>query len=152
MAIISSSMLESIVPLCAGVDVFNSLAVGSLDSQLNSLVADLVRVLGDGAVEPALTDRVLLGSASVEAGDDQARVLAALSELGCSKDEAVYVGDSEVDLHTGPKCRHAVYAGVVGFSRRRPFCVACLVLPSLPNVRQTFFHGSIHNADEQIMA
>lgn len=27
-------------------------------------------------------------------------VLAALSELGCSKDEAVYVGDSEVDLHT----------------------------------------------------
>ena len=57
----------SIVPLCAGVDVFNSLAVGSLDSQLNSLVADLVRILGDGAVEPALTDRVLLGSASVEA-------------------------------------------------------------------------------------
>ena len=31
----------SIVPLCAGVDVFNSLAVGSLDSQLNSLVADI---------------------------------------------------------------------------------------------------------------
>lgn len=27
-------------------------------------------------------------------------VLAALSELGCSKDEAVYVGDSEVDLQT----------------------------------------------------
>lgn len=52
----------SVIPLSAGVDVFNSFAVGSRDGQSNSLVADLVRILGDGAVEPALTDRVLLAA------------------------------------------------------------------------------------------
>ena len=71
----------SVVPLSAGIDVFNSFAVGSRDGQSNSLITDLVRVLRDGAVEPALTDRVLLGSACVEAGDDQTRVLAALSQI-----------------------------------------------------------------------
>ncbi len=60
-------------------------------------------------------------SATVRRKPNPDAVLAALSELGCSKDEAVYVGDSEVDLHTAQKCRHAVYAGVVGFSRRRLF-------------------------------
>lgn len=39
-------------------------------------------------------------SATVRRKPNPDAVLAALSELGCSKDEAVYVGDSEVDLHT----------------------------------------------------
>lgn len=39
-------------------------------------------------------------SAKVRRKPNPDAVLAALSELGCSKDEAVYVGDSEVDLHT----------------------------------------------------
>lgn len=39
-------------------------------------------------------------SAMVRRKPNPDAVLAALSELGCSKDEAVYVGDSEVDLHT----------------------------------------------------
>lgn len=39
-------------------------------------------------------------SATVQRKPNPDAVLAALSELGCSKDEAVYVGDSEVDLHT----------------------------------------------------
>ena len=39
-------------------------------------------------------------SATVRRKPNPDAVLAALSELGCSKDEAVYVGDSEVDLLT----------------------------------------------------
>lgn len=39
-------------------------------------------------------------SATVRRKPNPDAVLAALSELGCSKNEAVYVGDSEVDLHT----------------------------------------------------
>lgn len=39
-------------------------------------------------------------SATIRRKPNPDAVLAALSELGCSKDEAVYVGDSEVDLHT----------------------------------------------------
>ncbi len=39
-------------------------------------------------------------SATVRRKPNPDAVLSALSELGCSKDEAVYVGDSEVDLHT----------------------------------------------------
>lgn len=39
-------------------------------------------------------------SATVRRKPNPDAVLAALSELGCSKDEAVYVGDSEVDLQT----------------------------------------------------
>ena len=39
-------------------------------------------------------------SATVRRKPNPDAVLAALSELGCCKDEAVYVGDSEVDLHT----------------------------------------------------
>lgn len=39
-------------------------------------------------------------SATVRRKPNPDAVFAALSELGCSKDEAVYVGDSEVDLHT----------------------------------------------------
>ena len=39
-------------------------------------------------------------SATVRRKPNPDAVLADLSELGCSKDEAVYVGDSEVDLHT----------------------------------------------------
>lgn len=39
-------------------------------------------------------------SATVRRKPNPDAVLAALSELGCSKDESVYVGDSEVDLHT----------------------------------------------------
>lgn len=39
-------------------------------------------------------------SATVRRKPTPDAVLAALSELGCSKDEAVYVGDSEVDLQT----------------------------------------------------
>ena len=39
-------------------------------------------------------------SATVRRKPNPDAVLAALSELGGSKDEAVYVGDSEVDLHT----------------------------------------------------
>ena len=39
-------------------------------------------------------------SATVRRKPNPDAVLAALSELGCSKDEAVYVGDSEVGLHT----------------------------------------------------
>lgn len=39
-------------------------------------------------------------SATVRHKPNPDAVLAALSELGCSKDEAVYVGDSEVDLLT----------------------------------------------------
>lgn len=39
-------------------------------------------------------------SATVRRKPNPDAVLAALSELGCSKDEAVYVGDSEVDLYT----------------------------------------------------
>lgn len=39
-------------------------------------------------------------SATVRCKPNPDAVLAALSELGCSKDEAVYVGDSEVDLQT----------------------------------------------------
>lgn len=39
-------------------------------------------------------------SATVRRKPNPDTVLAALSELGCSKDEAVYVGDSEVDLLT----------------------------------------------------
>ena len=53
---------------------------------------------------------------------------------------------------TQPKMPACSVCWCCGVFATKTFCVACLVLPSLPNVRQTFFHGSIHNADEQIMA
>ena len=99
----------SVVPLSAGIDVFNSFAVGSRDGQSNSLITDLVRVLRDGAVEPALTDRVLLGSACIEAGDDQTRVLAALSQILAVGDSSQEAGDSALVgaclLYTSPSPR-----------------------------------------------
>lgn len=97
----------SVIPLRAGVDVFNSFAVGSRDGQSNSLVADLVRILGDGAVEPALTDRVLLSRACVEAGDDQTCVLAALSEILAVGDSSQEAGDS---AFVGAEDRNGIHA------------------------------------------
>ena len=79
----------------------------SRDGQSNSLVADLVRILGDGAVEPALTDRVLLGSACVKAGDDQTRVLAALSQILAVGDSSQEAGDSAL---VGAEDRNGVHA------------------------------------------
>ena len=97
----------SVVPLRAGVNVRNGLAVGSRDGQSNSLIADLVRILGDRAVEPALTDRVLLGSACVEASDDQTRVLAALSQILAVGDSSQEAGDSAL---VGAEDRNGVHA------------------------------------------
>ena len=53
-----------------------------------------VGVLRDRAVEPALTDGVLLCRASVEAGNDQTVVLAALSQILAVGDSCQEAGDS----------------------------------------------------------
>src|SRR5699024_5911446 len=57
------------------------LAHRCLVSHGDGLVADLVGILGHGAVEPALADGVLLGSAGVEASDDRIRILAAVGQI-----------------------------------------------------------------------
>ena len=43
----------SVVPLSAGIDVFNSFAVGSRDGQSNSLITDLVRASKPATTRPA---------------------------------------------------------------------------------------------------
>ena len=63
----------------------------------------MVGVLSDGAVEPAVTDSVLLSSASVEASNDQVAVLLAVSQIfavGGSSQEAgdgTFVGAEDSD-------------------------------------------------------
>ena len=70
-----------IVPLSAGIHVGYALALGSHDSHFNGLIADLVGILSDGAVEPTVANRVLLSSARIEASNDYIAVLAALGEI-----------------------------------------------------------------------
>lgn len=54
-------------------------------------------------------------SATVRRKPNPDAVLAALSELGCSKDEAVYVGDSEVDLLTAQNASMQCMLALWGF-------------------------------------
>ncbi len=49
-----------IVPLSTSIDISDSLALGSLHSKLNGLIANLIRILSHRTIEPVVADRVLL--------------------------------------------------------------------------------------------
>ena len=82
-------------------------ALAIVSNKPDSAVKELNRIYFDGLVETAVGEKE--GIARKPAPDT---VLAALAELGRKKEEAVYVGDSEVDVAT------AANAGI--------FCISVL--------------------------
>ncbi len=76
-----------------------------VSNKFDAAVKELCKRYFDGYIEVAIGENEAEGIKKKPAPDT---VIKALGMLGCTKDEAVYVGDSEVDVHTaknsGMKC------------------------------------------------
>ena len=93
--------------------------VGILSNKPEGATVPLVRqVLGD------LVDVVHGGREGIPLKPDPAACLAMAEELGVTPAELLYVGDSEVDIHTGNAARAACTVGVLWGFRDRETLIA----------------------------